>query len=226
MSAPPPRQLLEPGLQIAGHRHDSPYVSVVLEGSYEEAGDHGRRRLEPGDVAVHGLFSWHRNSIATTGAVVLNLPASGVNGLFGRLNDPDAVIVAARTDPLAAALLVSQTLTPLPPQGLDWPDELAAALAADPQISLGDWAEARGLAAETLSRGFGRAFGVAPKRFRHEVKMRRALAGAIETAAPLAQVALDAGFADQAQMGRAVAALTGASPGAWRRRSSGDKTGM
>lgn len=150
MSAPPPRQWLEPGLQIACHRHDSPYLSVVLEGSYEEAGDRGRRRLEPGDVAVRG-------------AVVLNLPASGVNGLFGRLCDPDAVIFAARTDPLVAASLVSPTMIALPPQGLDWPDELAA---------------------ETLSRGFRRTFGVAPKRFRHEVKTRRALAGAIETAEP------------------------------------------
>ncbi|MBA4013079.1 MAG: AraC family transcriptional regulator [Phenylobacterium sp.] len=224
MHAPPPRQVLEPGLQIACHRHDGAYLTVVLRGSYEEAGEHGRRRLGPGDVARHGMFSCHRNSIAASGAVVLNLPAAGVGGVFGRLDDPDAVAAVAVDDPRAAAALAARQLVTFGPQILDWPDELAAALAADPQISLSDWAERRGLAPETLSRGFGRTFGLPPKRFRHEVKMRRALAGTIETAAPLAQVALDAGFADQAQMSRAISALTGASPGVWRRRSSGDKT--
>lgn len=224
MRAPPPRQVLDPGLQIACHRHDGAYLTLVLEGSYEEAGDHGRRRLGPGDVVVHGMFSCHRNSVATRGAVVLNLSTSGTAGLFGRLADPDAVVALAAEDPASAAALATRSLAVLGAERLDWPDELAAALAGDPQISLGDWAGARGLAPETVSRGFRRTFGLAPKRFRHEVKMRRALAGAIETAAPLAQVALDAGFADQAQMSRAIGALTGVSPGAWRRRSSGDKT--
>ncbi len=224
MRAPPPRQILDPGLQIACHRHDGAYLTVVLQGSYEEAGEHGRRRLGPGDVAIHGIFSCHRNSVATHGAVVLNLPASGTAGLFGRLADPDAVVALAAEDLAAAAALATKSLDVLGAERLDWPDELAAFLTGDPQICLSDWADARGLAPETVSRGFRRTFGLTPKRFRHEVKMRRALAGAIETGAPLAQVALDAGFADQAQMTRAIGALTGSSPGAWRRRSSGDKT--
>lgn len=225
MSSPPPRQTLNPGLQIACHRHDSAYVSVVLEGSYEEAGEHGRRLLTVGDVAVHGLFSCHRNSVSARGAVVLNLPTEAVAGAFGKIADIDAVARLAETDTLAAAAKARRQMTPLVAQTLDWPDELAAALGADPQISLGDWARARGLAPETLSRGFRRVFGVSPKRFRFEVKMRHALGGAIGAKASLAQVAIDAGFADQAQMSRALSAITGISPGEWRRRSSGDKTG-
>lgn len=226
MSSPPPRQTLDPNLQIACHRHDSAYVSVVLSGSYEEAGEHGRRLLAPGDVAVHGLFSCHRNSVSTQGAIVLNLPTRAVAGAFGQIADIDAVARLAETDTLAAATQVRRQMTLLDAQTLDWPDELAAALGADPQISLGDWAQARGLASETVSRGFRRAFGVSPKRFRFEVKMRNALGGAIGAQAPLAQVALDAGFADQAQMNRALSSVTGISPGEWRRRSSGDNTGV
>lgn len=225
MSAPPIRQRLAPGQQITCHRHEEAYVSLVLEGGYEEAGDQGRQLLGPGDVAMHGLYTCHRNGVARAGAVILNLPARGVSGYFGRVADADAVVRAAERDPVAAAMALNRSVIRLQAQALDWPDELAAALTADPQISLADWAQARGLAAETISRGFRRAFGVVPKRFRHEVKMRRALAGAIETAAPLAQVALDAGFSDQAQMSRAVSAVTGAAPGAWRKASSGDKTG-
>lgn len=224
MSSPPTRQTLGSGLQIACHRHDSAYVSVVLEGAYEEAGEHGRRLMGPGDVAVHGLFSCHRNSVAPSGAVVINLPSEAVAGAFGQIADLDAVARMAETDPLAAAIQVREQMTWLDAQLLDWPDELAAALAADPQLSLSDWAQTRGLAAETVSRGFRRAFGVTPKRFRFEVKMRNALGGAMNASLPLAQVALDAGFTDQAQMNRALSSITGASPGAWRRRSSGDKT--
>lgn len=224
MSAPPPRQMLDPGLQIASHRHDHAYLTVVLGGAYEEAGDHGRRMLGAGDVAVHGLFSRHRNGVTPRGAVVLNPPVQAVSGGFGRIDDLDAVARLASRDPLAAATQVQGSLIVLEAQTLDWPDELARDLGADPQLSLSDWAAIRGLAPETLSRGFGRAFGVSPKRFRHEVKLRSALTSAIAGTQPLAQVALDAGFSDQAQMSRAITALTGASPGAWR-RSSGDKTG-
>lgn len=224
MSAPPPRQILDAGLLIAGHRHEHAYLTVVLDGGYEEAGDYGRRRLSAGDVVVHGLFSFHRNSVTPRGAVVLNLPVQAVSGGFGRIGDLDAVARLAARDPLAAAQQVREQLMVLDAETLDWPDELARDLGADPQLSLGDWAAARGLAAETLSRGFGRVFGLSPKRYRHEVKLRGALHGAIAGREPLAQVALGAGFADQAQMSRAITALTGASPGAWR-RSSGDKTG-
>lgn len=223
-SHPPVRQKLEPGLQIARHRHDEAYVAVVLAGGYAEAGDGGRRRLAAGDVVVHPMFSGHLNQVARSGAVVLNLPATGLAAHFGRLEDPDAVVRTAQTDPFAAAALLGQMLSPLAPETLDWPDELAAALVETPGLSLGAWARERRLAPETVSRGFSRVFGVTPKRFRFEARARQALQAAMTSDAPLAHVALDAGFADQAHMGHAVTALTGASPGLWRRRSSGDKT--
>lgn len=214
---PPVRQKLVPGLRIARHRHDEAYVAVVLSGGYQEAGDSGRRLLQAGDVAVHGMFSGHLNGVLPQGAVVLNLSIEGLAGPFGRLADPDAVAIAAETDPIAAADLVRQMLAPLPAQDLDWPDALAAALTAEPQLSLAEWARDRGLAPETLSRGFGRAFGLTPKRFRYEARVRQALAQVMGGCAPLAETALDAGFADQAHMSHAVSELTGASPGAWRR---------
>lgn len=222
---PPERQTLEPRQAIPRHRHDEAYVALVLTGGYEEAGESGRRRLAPGEAAVHEAFAGHHNSIGAGGAVVLNLPAAGLFGGFGQVADPDAVVRLAETDPRAAARLLAESFAPLPAQTLDWPDELARVLISDPQLTLADWADRQGLAAETLSRGFQRVFGLTPKRFRHEQRARRALRGLSSGGPSLAVLALDSGFADQAHMTHAVTALTGLSPGAWRRASSGDKTG-
>ena len=221
---PPDRQKLQPGLRIARHRHDEAYAAVVLAGGYAEAGESGRRRLAAGDVVIHPMFSGHLNQVAGSGAVVLNVPVAGLAAAFGRLDDPDAVVRAAETDPRAAASMILEMLSPLDAERLDWPDDLAAALVDAPGLSLGAWARERRLAPETVSRGFARVFGVTPKRFRFEARARQALQAAMASDAPLAHVALDAGFADQAHMGHAVRELTGASPGLWRRRSSGDKT--
>jgi len=223
-SQPPVRQSLPPRERIERHRHGQAYAALVLAGGYQEAGEAGRRRLVPGDVAVHEMFSAHMNAVTACGAVVLNLPVEGLYGGFGRVEDPDAVVRLTERDPAAAAALLCESLTPAAGQMLDWPDALARDLADDPDLRLGDWALARGLAPETLSRGFGRAFGVSPRRFRYEGRARRALRVVIGGAAPLAELALDAGFADQAHMSHAVADLTGAAPGFWRRWSSGDKT--
>ncbi|KAI1692069.1 helix-turn-helix domain-containing protein [Ditylenchus destructor] len=62
----------------------------------------------------------------------------------------------------------------------DWPDLLAATLARDPALSITAWADRAGLDPASVSRGFARAYGVSPKRFRLELRTRsavRALAG-------------------------------------------------
>ncbi|MDP3853075.1 AraC family transcriptional regulator [Phenylobacterium sp.] len=220
----PVRQSLAPRERFGRHRHARAYVALVLCGGYEEAGEAGRRRLVAGDVAIHEMFDGHLNAVAASGAVVLNLDMDGLAGGFGRIADPDAVARLAERDAAAAAAFLRASLVPTIAEAPDWPDLLARDLAADPDLALSDWARARGLAAETLSRGFGRAFGVSPKRFRYEGRARAALRAVIGGGGPLADLALDAGFSDQAHMSRAVSELTGAAPGAWRRWSSGCKT--
>lgn len=216
---PPKRQTLPPSQAIPRHRHEKAYAAVVLAGGYDEAGETGRRRLVPGEVAIHEVFGGHRNGVGLRGAVVLNLPANGLSGGFARVADPDALVRLAERDPTAAALMLRESLQPITADLTDWPDDLARALAEEPQVSLADWARTRGLAAETLSRGFQRVFGISPKRFRFELRARRALRGLTDSDAPLAFVALDAGFADQAHMGHAIIEFTGCAPGALRKRA-------
>ena len=63
---------------------------------------------------------------------------------------------------------------------------------------------------------FGRFWSVTPARFRAEVRARKAWRAIAFGDAPLAEVAADGGFADQAHLTRAIRALTGRTPGAWR----------
>lgn len=222
---PPVRQRLTASTAIPRHTHAQAYAAVILSGGYEEAGEFGRRRLGPGDVAIHPVFSSHMNGVGGREVVLVNLPVAGLRAGFARAADADAVVRLAEIDPVAAAEVLGEGLTALAAETLDWPDLLALDLNADPGLDLGAWAGRRGLAAATLSRGFGRAYGVTPRRFRHEVKTRRALDALIEArGAPLARLALDSGFVDQAHMTRAITELTGTSPGAWR-RSNGYKAG-
>lgn len=217
LASPPLRQRIAEGA-IPRHRHAHGYLAVVLAGGYLEAGDRGRLEARPGDVIVHRPFEAHLNRAPPAGAQVLNLALPDLDlPPFGRLADPDAVARAAARDTREALALIQGQLTPLAAGRQDWPDELACELGRGTCAGLGAWARARGLSPEHLSRGFRKAFGVSPQRFRLEARARAAWRDLRQDSAPLAAVAFDRGFADQAHMSRAVVLVTGQSPRAWRR---------
>ncbi|MFY0534467.1 helix-turn-helix domain-containing protein [Nannocystis pusilla] len=84
-------------------------------------------------------------------------------------------------------------------------------------MRLAAWAETAGLAPSTMARGFLRAYGVSPKRYRAEVRALKAWRCIATSPLPLADLALELGFADQAHMTRALVELTGRTPAAVRR---------
>lgn len=202
--------------RLARHRHAEAYVAVVLEGGYLEAGESGRVRASPGTVIAHEALSAHRDDFGTSGAVVLNLPAiAGVDGA-GSIADADALVRAAERDPAEAALLLAAGFRPGAQSPDDWPDQLAAALNANPDLAIGSWADAAGLDATSVSRGFSRAYGVSPKRFRLEARARRAARALPFWQGNIAALAAETGFADQAHLARAIRDLTGRTPQALR----------
>ena len=77
--------------QINRHRHNAPYATIILEGGYEEAGDHGRFRVVAGDVLVHGPFTSHLNRLGNCRTLLINirLPLFTPIGAVGRIADPD-----------------------------------------------------------------------------------------------------------------------------------------
>jgi AraC-like DNA-binding protein len=208
------------GERLPRHRHRKGYVAVVLAGGYVEAGDGGRITAGPGTVVVHGPWAAHQDRFGAGGAQVLNLPlAPGLAEGMGSIADPDAVVRLAERDPRAAAALVGAELRPGAATLDDWPDLLAAALADDPGLAIAAWAEAMHLDAASVSRGFARAYGVSPKRFRLEARTRHAVLALSGWNGSLAALAAEHGFADQAHLARSVAALTGHSPARLRAKS-------
>ena len=198
--------------QLKRHRHAEPYVALVLAGSYVEAGDGARIRSKPGTVIAHKAFRAHRNEFGGNGALVLNLPPiDGVSGA-GILADVDAVALAAERDVREAAWLVAEQFRPAADQPNDWPDILAQSLVRDPDLRIAGWARRVGLDPASVSRGFARAYGVTPKRFRLEARVMAALDGLPAWKGDLARFAAAHGFSDQAHLTRSMRAITGTTP--------------
>lgn len=210
-----------PGQLIRRHCHATSYAAVILAGGYEEAGSEGRRTVKPGDVLVHHAFESHLDRIGPTGAEVLNITLSpGVlpdDICAGYIADPDALVRVYRTDPLAAQALLIERLKPCHTTAADWPDRLHWKLVRASPLSLTLYAREFRLARETVTRGYAKLYGISPATFRAEARARRAWRRIVGDDTPLAAIAIEEGFSDQPHMTRAVMALTGATPGAWRR---------
>jgi AraC-like DNA-binding protein len=203
------------------HRHFEAYAIVVVEGSFEQTNYAGRMIARSGDLLVQPTLDCHANVMISPGARVLRLAwpfEQGVGGIHS-LRDLDALVRLAERDHAAAAQAALREVSAV---GLrrgcirDWPDLLAADLAGSQSTGIIEWSDARGLARETVSRGFSKAFDVSPAAFRTELRARQAWLRSVTTRERLADIALDTGFADQAHMTRSVRAMTGAPPRAWR----------
>jgi AraC-like DNA-binding protein len=207
------------------HRHMRAYATVVLAGRLEESGYAGRVLATAGDVLIHSTLDCHANRMVGAGVKLIRLEWSdtdGVSGLY-HLNEVDALARTAEKDVTEAALLLKHYLrnTWPPPPGTknDWPDLLAGDLAQDTSTEIGLWAEANGLARETVSRGFAAAYGTAPIVFRAELRARAAWFRVTGGTDALSTIAAELGFADQAHMTRWIQRITGNTPAAWRRKS-------
>jgi len=205
------------------HRHLRAYASIVLAGSFEEAGYVGRIRATAGDVLIHPALDCHSNQMVCAGVKLIRLnwsDKSGSGGLY-RLHQVEVLARTAEKDVREATLFLEEALRntwPAPPgRRNDWPDLLAASLAQNASMEIGGWAEANNLARETVSRGFTSAYGVAPVVFRAELRARAAWLRIMRGSDCLCRIAAETGFADQAHMTRWVHRITGAPPRAWRR---------
>ena len=196
------------------HRHGEAYVALVLAGGYMEAGDRGRLRIDAGQAVFHDRYESHRNEFFRHGAQVLNLPMPAGSGghVQGQVADADAIARLAERDLAQAAELLRSTFRPCTARLNDWPDSLASALADDPALNLTAWADAQGIAPQSISRGFRRAYGTTPKRYRLELRAVQALHRLPVWRGSMAMLAAETGFADQAHMTRAIVAITGLTP--------------
>ncbi len=210
--------LNEPGRRFERHHHLGSYAAVVVSGGCREVGDRGRFEAAAGDVLVHGAFDGHGNQIGRAGAVFVNIPISEpLPAPFGKVRDLDLLVRTLERDPDQGASCLGEQFAPEPARPGDWPDELATSLASDASIRLEEWAMRAGLHPASVSRGFGLAYGMTPKRFRCEQRLARAARHVVAGADSLAATAAQFGFADQSHMTRLFVRSFGATPGTLRR---------
>lgn len=194
-------------------------MTLVLRGSYVEAGDEGRFSVGPGDVLTHGVFSSHANWIdARHDVETLNFEPGRA-----RLNEPicfapnaDEVARLAKSDLPSAIATLLRYLRPKASALADWPEILAKAIRDDPGKRLSYWCQSLGLAPATVSRGFRRAFGVSAAQYRATARARNSYQALMRSDVTLVEIADQFQFSDQAHFTRSIRALTGATPGYWR----------
>ena len=203
-------QQLVPG-QRGRHRHDIGYVALVLSGTYEEVGDTGRWLGGAGDLVYHNAYEAHRNLISSECSIVnIEVPSHLPLPPVFRVREPERLLAAASSNHaiIGSHLIPTETKRPVV---MDWPDLLARDLRNQPQ-SLGKWAEQHSLKPETISRGFRKAYGITPAKYRREAQARKALRMIAKADGTIADIAARAGFSDQAHMSRTLVELTGYPP--------------
>jgi hypothetical protein len=116
---------------LTKHQHNDAYLALVLEGGYEEAGDGGWVRVQPGDVVLHAGFETHVNRYSSAGSqlIVLDLPQDlTIPHPVMHVRDGDLIARVAERNPREALELVLEEMQPVGRTVEDWPQALAAAL--------------------------------------------------------------------------------------------------
>ncbi len=225
------------------HAHERSTITLILGGGLEEQVGGRLERAAPLSLVVKPAGVPHANRFGDRGATTLQIELSPEDeersrraglalgrwrwihmseavrpmlGLANRLGAPEA------TGPPVGDLM-AETLGALdPPPGdaeLDPPSWLVQArhALAERAVPIRTLSLEAGVHPIHLAREFRRHFGLPPTRFRSRMRLWRA-AGLLSLAHdPLATVALEVGFADQAHMTRAFRGATGVTPLALRR---------
>ena len=202
------------GERLPRHLHREAFVTVVLSGGYEEAGDSGLHRVRAGDVVWHDGWERHLDRFdgGTTDVLVLSLPMNWRHGVHGRIADPDVLARLHERDPRAALQALDRHWQPAAANAMDWPAQLAHDLLQDPALRLDAWSAGHGLHPGSVSRGFGQVFGLSPQSFRLQARGHQALRRLREGQGSLGALAHACGFADQPHLNRTLLAMTGMTP--------------
>jgi len=228
-----------PGVRQAPHRHDRGSLTLVLRGTLLERSAAGHDRAAALSVIAKSPGFEHADDFGEAGALTLQveLPRRWAGPLPAMasaawdhagpacrvlLRLVDSLVFPAEAAPHRMELLVREALALLPARNRSgarapsWLDTAREALESE-SVSIATLARRAGVHPVYLGRRFRDRFGVGPAAYRRRMQVFRAAQGLLGAPAPLADVALEAGFCDQPHMNHAVRAATGLTPGALRR---------
>ncbi|GGC35211.1 AraC family transcriptional regulator [Paraburkholderia caffeinilytica] len=145
----------------------------------------------------------------------------GLNRLYAILVDDDSEPMRKESAALTFFSAVQQTLNPAPLPDHDAHGQLARAAEFIAEnctrpLKLEDVCEAAELSASHLIRAFKQRYGMTPHAYLINRRIQYSRAQ-LRRGYPIADVALDAGFADQAHLQRTFKRLVAATPGQYRR---------
>jgi AraC family transcriptional regulator len=237
------------GATLGQHQHERAYLALVLRGSYEERVARVRRGCEPWTVTIHPAGEEHSEVFHQGGGVLLNVeiapemmddlgehasllaePSAHSGGLMATL----AVRLAdefARWDSVAPLAIEGLVLELLAVTGRrsatgesharwmrDVLDFLHAEFRRRPLV-LAEVAAVAGVHPGHLSRTFKRHQGVGVADYVRRLRVEYACRELTGSARPIALIAQDAGFADQAHLSHVFQSVVGTSPARFRTRS-------
>lgn len=213
----------ESASRLLAHRHQKPYVSLVLRGRYHEQSIDGRYAVEAGSIVYHPPHHLHANTFDASSAIVLNrhlgLESDVPYGIahvprLARWLERRIRGGAAGLDEVLAEILASRAAKPelLP----CWTSRLVERLGdgGDNQ-PIRDICRKLGVTPEHASRVCVRSFGIGPQLMRREFRLRAALSALSSGVVP-SRAAQQAGFADQSHLGRVMKHAIGRTPASYR----------
>jgi AraC family transcriptional regulator len=234
-----------PHQRVSHHEHGWPSWTLVMEGDFEERFSRVTMVGRPGDVLTKPATAGHSNEYGPRGARCLLIgsrdrehddlsnPALHATGLVPALARRIHAGLGAATCPtdrfaleghlIELALATTRARAARPIVGRTaWlngvRDQLEGEFRAPP--SPGDLAYARGLHPAYLCQAFRAAFGTSMGEFARRVRFEWARAALRAGGAPLSDIALAAGFSDQAHFSRDFRKRAGMSPRQFRDRTT------
>ena len=214
-------------------------LSFLLAGSMQEELHGDEYQLHSSAIGYKPAESWHSDMWGESGALIFSLKvahdraqALGLRWSPGWSKRADLALVPdilqlclkgktpavrseAAEDLLAVITLLAENRRRSRPP--PWLEAARQQINDSPEhVAIDRAAHRAGVHRVHLFRMFMRFYGVAPSVYRRRVLAARAVTGATRTNEPLAGVAQDAGFSDQAHMNRTLRSQTGFSPSTLR----------
>jgi len=215
------------------HRHISPYVTIVLEGSYLEVCDAIPELCSPAVVVVHGATEEHADRFARdTRCLNVELDGEGEAPSPGVIALDEPFIQAAVGDLVRSFYRTPRRLLPAtkrlkkllsgrscrePDLRPEWLRSIIESFPWAQSVPLRRAAALAGVHETHFSRTFRRHVGITAHEYRLQARIRLASKLMLTTTASLARIAATSGFSDQSHLTRTFTQRFGLAPSGYRR---------